>query len=133
MIHIPSSTTIYIDAAGIEETRTIMRAELVAIYTAFTAFATHEWISIFTDSLSILQAIRHHHSNPGTNGAKYYNHHRLLLGSITDLLKTRRSAGLRTALHKIRAHINIRGNDLVDATVKLAVTVFDTLPLSQPL
>ena len=34
-----------------EETRTIMREEMVAIHTALTTFASHEWIGIFTDSL----------------------------------------------------------------------------------
>jgi len=36
VVHITSSTIIFIDAAGMEETRTIMRAELVAIHTALT-------------------------------------------------------------------------------------------------
>ena len=108
MMHIPTSTTIYIDAAGIEDTRTIMRTELVAIHTALTTFSTHEWIGIFTDSLSSLQAIRHHHTNPGTTSAKHYHHHMLLMYSITDLLETKRGSGLRaTTLHKIRAHTNI--------------------------
>ncbi len=40
-VHIPTNTTIYIDAAGTKETRTIMRADLVAIHTAPTTFATH--------------------------------------------------------------------------------------------
>jgi len=53
VVHIPTSTTIYIDAAGTKETRTIMRAELVAIHTALTTFVTHDWIGIFTDSLYI--------------------------------------------------------------------------------
>ena len=39
--------------------------------------------------------------------------------------------GLRTTLHKLRGHTHIRGNDLADATVKLAVTHFDTLPPPQ--
>jgi len=42
VVHIPTNTTIYIDAAGIEETRTIMRAELVAIHTTLATFSTHE-------------------------------------------------------------------------------------------
>ncbi len=42
VVHIPPNTTIYIDAAGSEETRTIMLAELVAIYTALSTFASHE-------------------------------------------------------------------------------------------
>jgi hypothetical protein len=52
----------------------------------------------------------------------------LLLKSITDLLEARRLAGHRTTLHKIRAHTNIRGNDIADAAAKLAVRNFDTLP-----
>jgi ribonuclease HI len=128
VVYIPTNTTIYIDAAGTEETRAIMRAELVAIHTALTTFATHDWIGIFTHSLSNLQAIRHHHSNPGTTSVKHYHHHNLLLGRVTEHLKTRRLAGLSTTLHKIRAHTNTRGNDLVDAAAKLAVTHYETLP-----
>jgi ribonuclease HI len=135
VVHIPSNTTtIYIDVAGREETRTIMRTELIAIHTALTKFARHDCIGIFTDSLSSLRAIRHHHTNPGTTGAKHCHHHMLLLGSITDFLETRRLAGLRTTLPpEIKAHTSIRGNDLVDEAAKLAVTHFDTLPPPQPL
>jgi hypothetical protein len=57
----------------------------------------------------------------------------LLLGSITDFIETRRLVGLRITLHTIRAHINIRGNDLVDAAAKLAVTHFNTFPPPQTL
>jgi len=103
VVHIPSNTTIYIDVAGTEETRTIMRADLVAIHTDLTTFATHEWIGIFTDSLSSVQAIKHHHANPNTIGANLYHHPMLLLlGSITDSLETRRTTGPRTTLHKIK-------------------------------
>jgi hypothetical protein len=42
VVHIPTNTTIYINVAGTEETRTIMRAELVAIHAALTTFASHE-------------------------------------------------------------------------------------------
>jgi ribonuclease HI len=69
VVHIPSKTTIYIDASRTKETRTLMRAELVAMHTALTKFGTHDWIGIFTDSKSNLQAIRHHHTNPGTTSA----------------------------------------------------------------
>jgi ribonuclease HI len=108
-----------------------MRAELVAIHTALSTFSTHNWIGIFTDSLSRLQASRHHHTNPGTTSAKHYHLHCLLLESITDLLDTRQRSGLNTTLHNIRAHTNIRGNDRADAAAKLAVTQYDTLPPSQ--
>jgi hypothetical protein len=42
VVHIPTSRTIYIDVAGMEETRTIMRAELVAIHMALSIFSTHD-------------------------------------------------------------------------------------------
>ena len=90
VVHIPNNTTINIDAAGSEEIRIIMRVELVAIYTALTTFSTHERIGIFTDSLSSLQTILHHHTNPGTTSATHYHHHRLLLDIITDLLESSR-------------------------------------------
>ena len=54
MVHVPICTTIYIDAGGTDETRTIMRAELVAICTALDKLATPEWVEIFTDFLSSL-------------------------------------------------------------------------------
>ncbi len=122
VVHIPTSATIYIDVVGTKEIRAIMPAELVAIHTALATFAAHEWIGIFTDFLSSLHAIRHHHTNPSTGGPKHHHHHAFLLGSITDLLDTRRSEGFRTTHHKIKTHINIRGNDIADATAKLAGT-----------
>jgi len=54
VVHNPANATSYIDAAGTRETRTIMRAELAAIHTALTTFVTHDWIGIFTESLSSL-------------------------------------------------------------------------------
>ena len=79
VVHIPTRNAIYIDAAGCEETRTIMRAELVAIHTALSTFADHPWIGVFTYSLSILQAIRLHYYKPGIAMAPHYHHHMLLL------------------------------------------------------
>jgi ribonuclease HI len=133
VVHIPTSTTIFIYAAGTEETRTIMRAEQVAIHTALATFEDHEWIGIFTDSLSGLQAIRYQHAHPSIRSARDYHHHKILLESIVDLLETRKLAGRRTTLHTIRAHTNIRGNNLADAAAKLAVRSFDTLPPNQTL
>ncbi len=63
----------------------------------------------------------------------HYHHHMLLLGSITDLIETRRSRSLHTILHKIIAYANIRGNDLADAAAKLAVIDYYTLSPSQTL
>jgi hypothetical protein len=76
-MHIPIRTNIYIDVAGCEETRTIMRAELVDIHTALSRFEDHSWLGIFTDSLSSLQAIRLHYYKPGL--APHYHHGMLLL------------------------------------------------------
>ena len=70
---------------------------------------------------------------PGTSGAKHYHYHMLLLGSITELLETRRSEGIRTTHHKIKANTNARGTDLAEAAAKLVITHFDTLPPSQTL
>jgi hypothetical protein len=42
VVPISSNITIYLDVAGAKETRIIMRAELVAIHTALTTFATHD-------------------------------------------------------------------------------------------
>jgi ribonuclease HI len=72
MVHVPTCTTIFIHAGGTDETRTtIMRAELVAIYTALDKLAAHEWVGIFTDSLSSLQAIRHRYTNPRAHGSQH--------------------------------------------------------------
>ena len=110
-----------------------MRAELVVIYTALSTFVSHEWIGFFTNSLSSLQDIQHHDTNLGTTSAKHYHYHNLLLSGITTPMEERSRLGLRNTLHKLRGHTNIRGNDLADATTKLAVTHYDTLPPSQTL
>ena len=58
VVHIPTRTTIYIDAARCDKTRTIMRAKLVAIHTALTRFKEHSWMCVFTNSPSSLHTIR---------------------------------------------------------------------------
>ena len=100
--------------------------ELVAIHTALTTLASHDLIGIFTDFLSSLQAMRHYNTNLGTRSLLHYHPHMILLGIKPDLLETIRSAGFRTTIHEIRAHTNIRGNDLADAAAKIAVTHFET-------
>ncbi len=77
MLHIPTLTTIYIDAAGFEETPNIMRAELVAIHPAPSRFENHSWLGIFIDSLSSLHAISLHYYRPGLSVAPHYHHHML--------------------------------------------------------
>ncbi len=82
------------------------------------------------DSLSSLHAIRHRCTHQGPSSPHNYHNHMLLLSGITDILEERRMRGFRTILHKIRAHTNIRGNDLANAAVKMAVTQYDSLPES---
>ncbi len=105
----------------------------MAIHTALTRFEDHPWLGIFSTSLSSIQAIRLHYQRSGLSIAPNYHHHMPLLHSITDLMETRRENGYSTVMRKIRAHIHIRGNDLADATAKLAVTEYDTLPSEQTL
>jgi hypothetical protein len=107
-MHIPTRTTIYINAAGYEETRTIMREELIAIHTTLPRFHDHPWIGIFTDSLSILQAICLHYINLKLSTSPHYHHHMILLKSISKLVESRRENGRHTTLMKIRAHTHIR-------------------------
>ena len=133
VVHIPTCATLYIDAGGTEETRNIMGAELVAIHTALDKFTTHKWVGVFTDSLFNIQTVRRRYSQQGPTRPRDYHHHMLLLSGIADLLEERRRRGFRTTLHKIRAHTNIRGNDLADAAAKMAVTQYDSLPESQNL
>jgi hypothetical protein len=52
VVHVPICTTLYIDARSTGKTRTVTRAEMVAIYTALDKFDTHEWVGIFTPSLA---------------------------------------------------------------------------------
>ena len=101
-VHIPTRTTIYIDAVGCDETRTIMRAELVATHTALTTFADHPWLGVFTDSLFSLQAIRLHYYKPGFTIAPHYHHHMLLLQSISNLLEIRLEKSYSTSLRKLK-------------------------------
>ena len=126
VVHVPIRTTIYIDDGGADETRTIMRAELAAMYTALTTFATHVWIGTFIDSLSSPQAIRHTCTNPEVGGLQQYHHHSVLLGGTTNQLEDKRRKGFSTNLHKIKAHMNIRSNDLADAAAKLMVTHYES-------
>ena len=100
VVHIPTRTTIYVEAVGCDETRTIMRAELVEIHTVLTTFADHSWLGIFTDSLSNLQAIRLHYYRPGLTIAPHYHYHMILLQSISNLLKIHWEKGYSISIQK---------------------------------
>jgi len=89
VVHIPSRTKLYIDANDCDETRTIMRTELVILYTALSTCEAHPWLGIFTDSLSSVQAIRLHYYKPGHTASPHYHQHMLLLESNSQLLESR--------------------------------------------
>jgi len=57
VVHVPTCTTIYIDARGSDKTRTIMRAELVAMYTALDSLSKPSDIAIQTQGLTALNTI----------------------------------------------------------------------------
>ena len=124
VIHNPSATALHIDASGLAETHTIMRAELVAIYVALDRLKHLEDFRLFTDSLSSLQALRKrlYHLDLGS-----YHHHQVLIDNIVNLILEREDAGVSTTLKKVRAHTNVMGNELADAAAKRAVRQFDVL------
>ena len=70
-----------------------MRTELVAIYTALATFVSHEWVGVFTDSLTSLQAIQRHRTNPDTTSAKHYRHHSILFVASQRSYKKRGCQG----------------------------------------
>jgi hypothetical protein len=93
VVHIPTRTVIYIDTKGTGETRTIMRAKLVAIHMDLNTFDSYEWKGKFIDSVSRLQALRHHNNNLGAGSSPRYYHHMFLLGSIISMFETRSVRG----------------------------------------
>ena len=125
VIHIPTSTTLHIDASGHEETHTIMRAELVAIYVALDRLNALVDFNLFTNSLSSLQAIRKRLYHPDPEA---YHHHQVLIDKIASLILEREHSGRTTTLSKVRAHTNVMGNELADEAAKLSVRQFDELP-----
>ena len=79
----PTSSTIYIDASGQDETHTIPRAESVAIYVALGKYKNDKRIGIFTDSQTNLHAIQNQLQRP--SHTTYY-HHKLLLTAIVNTI-----------------------------------------------
>jgi ribonuclease HI len=130
VIHSPTNTTTYIDASGQEETQTIMRAKLVAIYFALNKYKHSQLLGIFTESQTSLHAIQNELQRPSRTA---YHHHKPLITAIIDSLLYRAELGLPTILHKIREHTNIRGNNLADAAAKRVVADWDGIPENQKL
>ena len=89
---------------------TVYHAELWALRKCIDFIYTldHDDIIIFSDSLSSLQAIQHHHSSQDR-----------ILRDVVDSIIACKSAGIRIRLAWIPSHVGIPGNEAVD---KLANT-----------
>jgi ribonuclease HI len=93
----------------------ILRAELMAIYITIKLSSTtytEEPLYIFTDSLNSLYLINTQLRHPSA-----HNNHpdKTILSQIASMLVTRTQP---TELHKVKAHANITGNEIVDALAK---------------
>ena len=97
-----------------------MRAELVGIYAVLLhTNNTSKNCTIATDSKAAMQAIDKQTHNPIGNKS---NTHEVLLKAIAASLLQRAHQGLDTTIIKVRSHIGIEGNEIVD---KLANDVRD--------
>ena len=89
-----------------------MRAELVAIYAVLLhPNNTSKDCTIATDSNAAMQAIHKQIHNPNGNIS---NTHEELLKAIATSLLQRVHQGLDTTIIKVKSHIGIEGNELVD-------------------
>ncbi len=91
MIHPSTSTEILIDAAGLDENNTVLRAELVAIRQALLAFANDPDLCIATDSLTALQILLAIITDPAS---RPHSPHKHLLDAILGLIRTRDDKGV---------------------------------------
>ena len=108
--------TVYVNPGGYGPTNTSNRAEMSAVHMALRDLATHrEDLVIMTDSLCTLQLINKMRRCPHLlKTAK----HRELLESIIELIERRMVSGLSTGLCKVKSHIGIHLNELVDKAAK---------------
>jgi ribonuclease HI len=103
-----SDTRIKILVTSTPLSHTINRAELASIDIGLQLGHTH----LLTHSACSLRLIQGFLNCPS---AYRHNIHRDTLLSTTHTLKTRRDAGIRTYLGKIKAHNHSLGNDLADS------------------
>ena len=93
----------------------ILRAELMAIYTTIKLsinIYANEPVFIFIDSLNSLYLINTQIKHPSLHN----NHpNKTILTQITQMLQSRTQP---TSLHKVKAHSNITGNEIVDTHSK---------------
>ena len=83
VIHSLTSTTSYIDASGLDETRTIMRAELAAIRAVLNTYKDEPCICILTCSQTSLHANQNELQRPSHTT---YHHHKPFIAAIVTTL-----------------------------------------------
>ena len=93
----------------------ILRAELMAIYTTIKLSISNyanELVYIFTDSLNSLYLLNIQIKHPTS-----HNNHpdKTILTKIVQMLQLQTQP---TSLHKVKAHSNITGNEIVDTLAK---------------
>lgn len=102
-----------INPAGQNLTNTINRAELAGILSALRdIIPPTEPVTILSDSLCSLLQVHKHMLNPR---AHMFHRHKYLIQAICTCLEERASQGTPTALHKVKGHSGIKGNDAADA------------------
>jgi ribonuclease HI len=103
----------------------ILHAELMAIYMVIklsTTIYTDEPIYIFTDSLNSLYLINTQIRHP----SKHTNHpNKTILTQIVTMLQSRTHP---IALHKVKAHTDIIGNEIVDVLEKSGLRKPHSMP-----
>jgi len=125
VINPSTSTEILIDATGIDENNTVLRAELAAIHQALLAFENDPDLCIATDSLTALQILLAIITDPAS---RPHSPHKHLLDAILSLIRTRDDKGQSTTLRKLRSHTGIKGNEAADTSAKRVILEEDTLP-----
>ena len=117
-----SGATFLINPGGKRETRTIMRAELAAIYASLLHLLQRrpplKATSIFTDSLASIYLIQRALRAPATlTECKHFP----LLRRIRTLLLVCARSGILVHIQKVKSHIGVSGNEAADAGAALAL------------
>ena len=121
--YMPSSdTTFLIKPGGTRETKTIMRAELAAIYATLLHILQRrppvKAASVFTDSLASIYLIQRVLRAPAT---LLENKHFPLLRRIRLLLITSARSGILIHFQKVKSHTGVSGNEAADVGAALAL------------
>ena len=121
--HMPlSGDTFLVNPGGARETKTIMRAELAAIYAALLHLLHRQpsltAASVFTDSLASIYLIQRVLRAPATlSECKHFP----LLRRIRSLLLVCARTGILVHIQKVKSHIGVSGNEAADAGAALAL------------